>query len=164
MRGEAARQQAPGGLGLGLALVKRLAELHGGSAAVASSGAGTGTEFVVRIPFTAPQAQAAAPPAQHAARPGAALSVAIVEDNAEVCESLRQLLDQSSDFTCACACRNGESALRRIPAVAPAAVILDIQLPGMSGIDRLSALKRRMPAASPSGLPWLVPRDARAHR
>ncbi len=72
--------------------------------------------------------------------------VAIVEDNAEVCENLRLLLDQSADFTCACACRNGESALRRIPAAAPVAVILDIQLPGMSGIDCLSALKRRMPA------------------
>ena len=72
-------------------------------------------------------------------------SIAVVEDNAEVCESLRQLLDQSPDFTCACACRNGESALRRIPAAMPSAVILDIQLPGMSGIDCLSALKRRMP-------------------
>ena len=106
---------------------------------MASSGAGTGTEFVVRIPFTAPQAQAAAPPAQHAARPGAALSVAIVEDNPDVAQILAIAIGQAGHRTSRFA--DGPSALHGMPDLAPDAALVDLGLPGMGGLELVSRLR-----------------------
>jgi DNA-binding NarL/FixJ family response regulator len=74
------------------------------------------------------------------------ITVAIVEDNAEICEGLEHVLAKSPGFTCLCACRNAETALRKIPLCNPDVVIMDIQLPGTSGIDCTAQLKRLLPA------------------
>lgn len=71
--------------------------------------------------------------------------VAIVEDNAEICEGLEHTINQSSGYTCVCACRNAETALRRIPKCNPSIVIMDIQLPGTSGIACTEKLKQLLP-------------------
>ena len=71
--------------------------------------------------------------------------VAIVEDNAGVCEELQHVIAGTAELSCACVCRNAESALRRIPSVAPHVVIMDIHLPDGSGIECTSRLKRLLP-------------------
>lgn len=71
--------------------------------------------------------------------------VAIVEDNAGICDELKHVLEQEPGFTCAVACRNADSAIRRIPPAAPDVIIMDIHLPDGSGIDCTARLKRLLP-------------------
>ena len=73
------------------------------------------------------------------------ISVAIVEDNAAVCASLEGVISQSGDCHCVCTSRNGGHALRAIPKFRPAVVIMDINLPDVSGIECTARLKRSMP-------------------
>ena len=73
------------------------------------------------------------------------ISVAIVEDNAEICEGLESVLAEAEGFVCACSCRNARTALRKIPEIKPDVVIMDIGLPDGSGIQCTAELKRLMP-------------------
>ncbi len=73
------------------------------------------------------------------------ISVAIVEDNSEICEGLEQVLANAPGFQCVCSCRNTETAVRKIPAVKPDVVIMDIGLPDGSGIDCTARLKALLP-------------------
>jgi DNA-binding NarL/FixJ family response regulator len=73
------------------------------------------------------------------------INVAIVEDNAGICEELQHVINNSPELTCTCVCRNTESALRRIPTARPHVVIMDIHLPDGSGIDCTTRLKRLLP-------------------
>ena len=71
--------------------------------------------------------------------------VAIVEDNAGICEELEQILAEEPGCQCVCVCRNAQTALRKLPPLAPEIVIMDIQLPDGSGIDCTARLKRLLP-------------------
>ena len=71
--------------------------------------------------------------------------VAIVEDNAGICEELQHVIASGENLTCVCVCRNAEAALRRIPAAAPDVIIMDIHLPDGSGIDCTTQIKRLLP-------------------
>jgi DNA-binding NarL/FixJ family response regulator len=82
---------------------------------------------------------AALPPLSSGKRPP--YGVAIVEDRQEVREYWANLLDSFDDFKCAIACTSGEEALAKIPAVRPEIVLMDIFLPGMSGIECTARLK-----------------------
>ena len=73
------------------------------------------------------------------------ITVAIVEDNSEICEGLEHVLAKTPGFTCVCACRNAKTALRKIPTCSPDVVIMDINLPDASGIDCTAKLKRLLP-------------------
>ena len=73
------------------------------------------------------------------------ISVAIVEDDAGICKDLVKLFKEAADMVCACACRNGRGALHKIPGCAPDVIIMDIQLPDMSGIECTVKLKRLLP-------------------
>ncbi|MES2438958.1 MAG: response regulator transcription factor [Verrucomicrobiota bacterium] len=72
--------------------------------------------------------------------------VAIVEDRDEVREHWARLLDSFDEFNCPCTCASAEEALERIPALAPEIVLMDIFLPGMSGIECTARLKQMRPA------------------
>jgi DNA-binding NarL/FixJ family response regulator len=72
-------------------------------------------------------------------------TVAIVEDNASVSASLEQVLVDSGEYTCICTCRNGAHALRAIPKHRPDVVVMDIELPDISGIECTGRLKDVMP-------------------
>ena len=72
-------------------------------------------------------------------------NVAIVEDNAGICNELQHVISGVEDFKCVCVCRNGESALAKIPGAKPDVVIMDIQLPDRTGIECTAKLKRILP-------------------
>lgn len=72
-------------------------------------------------------------------------TIAIVEDSALVSASLEKVIAESGECTCLCVCANGEQALRRIPETKPDVVLMDIELPDVSGIECTARLKRTMP-------------------
>jgi DNA-binding NarL/FixJ family response regulator len=71
--------------------------------------------------------------------------VAIIEDDAEICEELRDFLAETADISCVCTCRNLQTALQKVPALAPDVIIMDIHLPDGSGLDGASRLKQLLP-------------------
>jgi DNA-binding NarL/FixJ family response regulator len=71
--------------------------------------------------------------------------VALVEDEQEIRERWTRLLESFGDFRCVCACSSGEEALRAVPAALPDIVLMDIFLPGMSGIECTARLKGLLP-------------------
>ncbi|QKT03333.1 PAS domain-containing protein [Ectothiorhodospiraceae bacterium 2226] len=140
---ERALDRSQGGLGLGLTLVRRLVEKHGGSVSAQSSGPGCGSEFRVRLPLAegthAPVAKAR--PALVATVSGK--RVLVVEDNADVAESLAVLLETMGHRVRVAA--DGEQALQVAEEFRPQVVLLDVGLPGMDGYE----VARRLRAAHP---------------
>jgi PAS domain S-box-containing protein len=123
---------APAGLGLGLTLVKRLLDLHGGTVEAKSEGRGKGSEFIVRLPLAAAGTETAAAPGPSQALPaGPARRVLVVDDNrdaADVLSTLIRLLGHEVREA-----YDGASALESLPAFRPDVVLLDIGLPDMDG-------------------------------
>lgn len=119
-----------GGLGIGLALVKGLAELHGGQVHVHSDGVEKGSVFRVTIPLS----QASAPLAQldaDAAAPLAGQRILIVDDNIDAAETLAMALEYMGHSVGSA--NSGAEAIRMVAEFAPACVLLDIGLPDFSG-------------------------------
>jgi two-component system CheB/CheR fusion protein len=125
-----------GGLGLGLALVKGLVELHGGQVSVASDGPGRGSELTVRLPVAA--ATSAEPPAPVSV-PGIKRRVLVIEDNYDAASSLSEVLEME-DHKVAVA-YNGPDGLAKAREFKPDVVLCDIGLPGMDGYEVASALR-----------------------
>ena len=132
---ERADHAAAGGLGIGLTLVKRLLQMHGGSIEARSAGEGQGSEFIVRLPTIDAPAHVAQPTAAPAEVPTEALAqrVLVVDDNADSAESLAMLLQMSGHevFTA----HDGEAAIEATDAHRPDVVLLDIGLPKVNGHD-----------------------------
>jgi len=72
-------------------------------------------------------------------------TVVVVEDDIRLQEHLIKMLDMPEDITCLCAVSSAEEALEKIPAYRPDVVLMDINLPGISGIDCIRELKKRQP-------------------
>jgi len=137
MQGPSALDRSRGGLGLGLALVKGLIELHGGTVEARSDGVGKGAEFTLRLPL-ARLAQTAQPVSPE--RPaGVVKRVLIIEDNVDVAHSLREalgFLKHSVEVA-----YSGPEGLAKARAFDPEVVLCDIGLPGMDGYDVARALR-----------------------
>lgn len=73
------------------------------------------------------------------------IKVAVVEDNKTTREGLKTIINLSGDFECVCVCETGEEALKMLPKHSPSVVLMDIQLPNMSGIECVAKLKRVYP-------------------
>src|ERR1051326_6628986 len=76
----------------------------------------------------------------------ATVRVALVEDQEDLCRSWVQIIQSFGGFDCVCTCPSAEEAVRMIPEVRPDAILMDIRLPGMSGIECTSRLKDLLPA------------------
>lgn len=72
-------------------------------------------------------------------------TIAIVEDSQTTREGLQRIVNLSPEYQCVCACSTAEDALRQLPPLHPEIVLMDIQLPGMSGIECVSRLKELLP-------------------
>jgi signal transduction histidine kinase len=127
--------RSQGGLGIGLTLVRRLVEMHGGRVQATSAGPGLGSEFVVRLP---------AIPVEHPAHPAdngttverrapASCRVLVVDDNVDAAESLAMLLRFNGHEVRLAF--DGPGALDAAVAFLPELVLLDIGLPGMDGFE-----------------------------
>ena len=133
--------RSQGGLGIGLTVVKRLVEMHGGTVSATSAGADQGSEFVVRLPALPPEP---VPPAADSdgaeVRPaGSPQRVLVVDDNVDAADSaaiLLRMLGHEVETA-----QDGHSALAAVRTFQPQVVLLDIGLPGMSGYDVAKALR-----------------------
>lgn len=125
--------RSQGGLGIGLTIVKRLVEMHGGRIEARSGGVGRGSEFVVRLPLAEPVDEPGAPRPQGARTPGEAVRVLVVDDNVDSANSLSRLLAlDGHDVRIA---YDGAGALASAVAARPDAILLDLGLPDRNGYE-----------------------------
>ena len=142
VRAEARGEEGPHrGMGVGLALVKKLVELHGGRVEVHSGGLGKGSEFVVKLPAPTERGRFADLPRQVEAPPaGRALRVLVVDDNRDAADSLALLLEIAGHE--ARAAYTGREALSLARELRPDVILLDLGMPGMDGYEVASRLRR----------------------
>jgi PAS domain S-box-containing protein len=119
-----------GGLGIGLAVVKRLIEMHGGQVSASSEGLGKGARIEIRLPLGRPPGpvEVATPRTAVAAR-----RVLVVDDNVDAAVSLQQLLELDGHQSQAV--YSAQDALERVSSFRPEIVLLDIGLPQMNGYE-----------------------------
>ncbi len=135
-------EKAQGGLGIGLCLVQRLVELHGGTIEARSEGVGKGSEFVVRLPVVAE----ASAPTEDAGRPEgdtSALRILIVDDNRDSADSLAMMLKMMGHETSAV--YDGEEAVSAASAFTPDVILLDIGLPKLNGYEACRRIRKLEP-------------------
>jgi PAS domain S-box-containing protein len=128
-----------GGMGLGLALVKGLVELHSGTVDARSKGVGTGAEFTVHLPLARPAGDADEAATARHDRPSPRRRVLVIEDNVDAAESLKEALELG-DHEVAIAF-NGPEGLDRAHGFKPDVVLCDIGLPGMDGYQVARAFR-----------------------
>jgi signal transduction histidine kinase/ActR/RegA family two-component response regulator len=131
---ESTLERSQGGLGIGLSLVRKLVEMHGGTILARSEGHGTGAEFIVRLPMLEddPSFAAVSHP-RDVQRPGSALSILVVDDNVDAAEMLSTLLALEGHRVVKV--HDGLSALTAAQAQRPDVVLLDIGLPHLNGYE-----------------------------
>ena len=129
--------RSKGGLGLGLALVKGLVELHGGSVSVSSDGLGKGAAFTIRLPLDAVAAQAFEE--RGVGRAPAPRRVLVIEDNEDAAESLCQVLKLGEHVVDVA--YNGREGIEKARAFHPDVVLCDIGLPEMDGYAVARAMR-----------------------
>jgi PAS domain S-box-containing protein len=138
---ERSSDRSQGGLGLGLALVKSLAELHGGSVTAVSKGKGAGSEFIVRLPRHQKNVQPAPKELDDAATfvNSQSLRLLVVDDNVDAANSLAMLLEAIGHQVMVE--HDSQSALERAKHESFDAYLLDIGLPGMDGNELARRLR-----------------------
>lgn len=137
---ERSADRSLGGLGLGLALVKHLVELHGGSVHCFSAGLAHGSTFTVRLPLMQAQSANAERPAEEArSTPHRRLKLLIVDDNVDAAQALGMLLESCGHDVIVE--HESPRALERAREERPDACLLDIGLPGMDGNELAGRLR-----------------------
>ena len=131
-------ERSPSGLGIGLALVRRLVEMHGGSVSAASAGPGLGSEFTIRLPVSMERTDdmvepAVVPAAAHAPESGSRRRILVADDNLDALESLATLL--SLDGHEVYRARDGAEALEVAEQQRPEVALLDIGMPRADGYE-----------------------------
>jgi len=141
LQGDRSLDRSDGGLGIGLAIVRHLVELHGGRVQASSEGLGKGSEFRVELP------RVKAPPAlmprngEKPTKPVIRRRILVVDDNRDAAESLRELLQMSGHEVRVAA--NGADALALLDEFRADLVVLDIGLPRMDGFMVAHAIRAR---------------------
>jgi PAS domain S-box-containing protein len=132
-------ERTTGGLGIGLALVKALTTMHGGTVTAASAGTGQGSVFEVRLPLVGPAPQASPVSEPVAVRRG--LRVLVVDDNVDGAEMMGELL-------AALGCQvdlahDGLAAVETADRLHPDLILMDVGLPGMDGLEATRLIRSR---------------------
>lgn len=150
VQGSEGRARASGGLGIGLALARRLVELHGGTISARSNGAGAGSEFTIRLPVAGAAAECEAPcDERQASHPKAALKVLVVDDNLDAADSLATLLRMMGNEVRTA--HDGLEAVDVAMAYAPDVALLDVGLPKIDGYEVARRIRARTGTADGSG-------------
>jgi PAS domain S-box-containing protein len=139
-QGDRSLARSEGGLGIGLTVVKKLVEMHGGTVTAQSEGIGKGSEFTIRLP-SAPKPLALSPqpdePQQMVSR---RMKILVVDDHVDTARGMARLLRRiGHDVTTA---HNGPEGIEAARAHSPEFILLDIGLPGMSGYEVAVQLKK----------------------
>jgi CheY-like chemotaxis protein/two-component sensor histidine kinase len=144
VQGENSLARSQGGLGIGLTLVQRLVQMHGGAVAAHSAGPGAGSEFIVRLPLAPPAAAEGARVAEARVQGAAApcrARLLVVDDNVDAAETIAKIL-RLSGYEAECV-YDGPTALAAVETKRPDVVVLDIGLPGMDGYEVARQLRAR---------------------
>jgi len=136
-------ERSAGGLGIGLTLVRQLAQLHGGTVEASSAGPGRGSTFTVRLPIIAgpPDTDDTAGPAAA----GPARRVLVIEDNDDAREMLRNVLVLLGHEVHEA--HDGASGIEQARRVRPDAALIDIGLPGIDGYEVARRIRSELPGA-----------------
>ena len=141
---ERSLDRSQGGLGIGLALVKRITELHGGKVDV-SSDLGQGSEFVVQLPLWKDEDRRledeSAPPSSDVFSPPSPLKVLVVDDNVDTVLSFSMLLRASGHEVRTA--HDGPAAIQAVLDFRPDVVLLDIGLPGLNGYEVAKRIRQQ---------------------
>lgn len=133
--------RAEGGLGIGLTLVQRLTEMHGGTVEAHSDGLGQGSEFTIRMPLSRKPVATEQETAEPSADPAVSRRILVVDDNQDSAKTLSQLLFRLGHVVQAV--HDGPGALSAVAAFTPEIVLLDIGLPGMDGYEVCRQLRAK---------------------
>jgi PAS domain S-box-containing protein len=132
VQGERTLERAQGGLGIGLTLVRRLVELHGGTVAAFSEGPGRGSEFTVRLPRLSGPQRTESPIDVHPPCPSKR-KVLLIEDNRDAREMFRMMLELAGHEVLEA--EEGIGGLELLKAARPDVAVIDVGLPGLNGYE-----------------------------
>jgi signal transduction histidine kinase/ActR/RegA family two-component response regulator len=140
LQGRASPDRRPGGLGIGLALVKTLVQLHGGAIAVSSAGRGHGSDFVVTLPALARAEHSKAPGTGRMPAADRSQRIVVVDDNRDAAELVAEVLSSvGHEVTIA---NDALQAISLITKVKPDVVVLDIGMPIMDGHELATRIRK----------------------
>ena len=148
VQGNPTMARSAGGLGLGLTIVRRLVELHGGTVSATSAGVGRGSEFVVRLPRIT-EAAVEARPSAPVVSGSRARHILIIEDNTDFRVGLRILLESWGHRVVEAS--GGAHGLQLVQRERPEVVLVDVGLPGIDGYAVARAIR-----AEPDGHTFLL--------
>jgi PAS domain S-box-containing protein len=134
-----------GGLGIGLTLVRAIAELHGGHVEAKSGGAGKGSSFSLWLPLAPAPVLGGATPATTREAASRQLDVLVVDDNRDSADSMTMIVDMLGHA--ARPAYDGAGALALFDAMRPQVVLLDLSMPGMTGFDVIRHIRERQEQA-----------------
>lgn len=136
-------ERSAGGLGIGLTLVQRLVELHGGTVEANSDGPGTGSEFTVRLPAWSESGEVSPVSSSSESKSVGSLRIVVVDDNKDAADTLAELLRASGhDVNTA---YDGIAAIGAVDSYRPDVVLLDIGLPRLNGFDVAQKIRAHDP-------------------
>lgn len=138
VQGERTLDRSQGGLGVGLTLVRRLVELHGGNVRAYSEGPGCGSTFTIRFPTVAPPC--AAPPSSGSPLKTVPRRVLVIEDNRDARETFRMMLELAGHQVLEA--EEGRKGLELLRTELPDIAVIDVGLPGMDGYQIASAFRK----------------------
>jgi signal transduction histidine kinase/CheY-like chemotaxis protein len=146
-QGRAGNAAHGGGLGIGLALSRGIAHLHGGTLVAASAGPGQGSRFTLTLPLGEVRSDAAPRHAAAPSEPVAPRRILIADDNRDAAETLASVLQMSGHWTVLA--YDGAGALAEYERHRPDVVILDIGMPGLSGYEVARRIRAMAQGAAP---------------